>query len=315
VNSDLVGKYVNIASRMAPFVAKFFDNKMPVAALQGPDSGLGAAALNSAGIRAAFEDREFGKAIRLTMEVADVVNGEIDRYKPWILAKDAATNVQSKQQLGEICASALATFKALTLFLKPILPALAAEAEIYLRCPPLQWADLDQSLRPETLLPAGHEFGTFKPLITRVDPKQLDALFDTIKDAAPSQAGSAKSAPIPAVATEIAAAPAEITVEDFAKVDIRVAKIVNAEHVEGADKLLKLTVDIGDTQRTVFAGIRSAYEPSQLVGRLTIVLANLKPRKMKFGISEGMVLAAGPGGKDIFLLSPDTGAAPGMKVK
>ncbi len=300
---------------MAPFVAKLFDNKMPVSPATHQDSSLAAALQHSAAIRSAFEDREFGKAVRLTMDVADVVNGEIDRYKPWILAKDATTNPQNKQQLAEICASALATFKALTLFLKPILPALAVEAESYLRCPPLQWTDLDQGVRPEQFLPAGHEFGTFKPLITRVDPKQLDALFDTINDAAaPAVAAPARPAPKPA-AVEIAAAPPEITVDDFAKVDLRIARIVNAELVEGADKLLKLTLDVGEAQRTVFAGIRSAYRPERLIGRLTVVLANLKPRKMKFGVSEGMVLAAGPGGEEIFLLSPDNGAAPGMKVK
>jgi len=167
----------------------------------------------------------------------------------------------------------------------------------------------------------GHTFGTFKPLVTRVELKQLEALLDTPKDTptqtpAAAPAEQAKSKPAAATAPVPAAEPAgEITVEDFAKIDMRVAKILAAETVEGADKLLKLTLDIGDSQRTVFAGIRSAYEPEQIVGRLTVVLANLKPRKMRFGVSEGMVLAAGPGGSDIFLLSPDTGAAPGMKVK
>ncbi len=322
VNSDLVGKYVNIASRMAPFVARFFGNCMPALPSMNEDSGLAAVAKHSEAIRAAFEDREFGRAIRLTMEVADVVNAEVDRYKPWILAKDAATNPQSKDRLAAICASTLATFKALTLFLKPILPALTAEAEAYLRCAPLQWSDLELPVRPDRFLPAGHEFGTFKPLITRVDPKQLDALFDTIKPDANGEAPAhtaEKPAEKPAAKTTISetstATPTEITVDDFAKLDIRVAKILSAETVEGADKLLKLTVDIGDSQRTVFAGIRSAYEPDRLIGRLTVVLANLKPRKMRFGLSEGMVLAAGPGGSDIFLLSPDTGAVPGMKVK
>jgi len=319
VNSDLVGKYVNIASRMAPFVAKFFDNRMPAAALAANSGGLRAAAQQAAAIRSAFEDREFGKAIRLIMDVADAVNADIDQYKPWILAKDAASNAQSKIRLGEICAASLATFQVLTLFLKPILPALAAEAEAYLRCAPLDWQRLANPQDVAKLLPAGHEFGAFKPLITRVDPKQLEALFESVDAAAkaqPTTSAPAANVPgAPAPAASAAGAVDEISVEDFARLDIRIAKILAAESVEGADRLLKLTVDIGDAQRTVFAGIRSAYTPDRLVGRLTLVLANLKPRKMRFGTSEGMVLAAGPGGKDIFLLSPDEGAAPGMKVK
>jgi len=316
VNSDLVGKYVNIASRMAPFLAKFFENRMPVsAAISAEGGGLRAAFEKASVIRAAFDEREFGRAIRLTMEVADVVNAQIDRYKPWILAKDAATNPQSLQQLGEICAAAIASFKALTLFLKPILPALAVEAEAYLRCPPLQWDVMARDAAIDRFLPAGHEFGTFKPLVTRVDPKQLDALFDTIKDATPAAPPPPAKVKAASVTAAAAADAGEITIEDFAKVDLRIARIVKAEAVEGADKLLQLTLDIGDSQRNVFAGIRTAYKPEALVGRLTVMLANLKPRKMRFGMSEGMVLAAGPGGEEIFLLSPDTGAQPGMKVK
>ncbi|HKE97125.1 MAG TPA: methionine--tRNA ligase [Povalibacter sp.] len=307
VNSDLVGKYVNIASRMAPFVAKFFDNRMPATPTHA--AGLRAAFEQSEAIRTAFEEREFGRAIRLTMEVADKVNAEVDQYKPWILAKDAADNAASREKLAEICAASLATFKALTLFLKPILPALTEQAETYLNSGQLTWELFGPGSAPELFLPPGHELGTFKPLITRVDPKQLDALFEPAKEAQP--------APQSAVQQPSPQQPAlgEITVDDFAKIDIRIAKILAAENVEGADKLLKLTLDIGDAQRTVFAGIRSAYTPEQITGRMTVVLANLKPRKMKFGTSEGMVLAAGPGGKDIFLLSPDSGATAGMKVK
>ncbi|HWK75816.1 MAG TPA: methionine--tRNA ligase [Povalibacter sp.] len=311
VNADLVGKYVNIASRIAPFLAKFFDNKMT--ALPAQTAGLNAAIAQSAAIRAAFEEREFGKAIRLIMDVADVVNAEIDTFKPWILAKDAATNADSRLKLADICASAMATFKALTLFLKPILPTLAAQAETYLNSGPLRWNLLAAPLDATLFLPPGHAFGTFKPLITRVDPKQLDALFETVNEAA--KANAAKPAAAAAAPAKLEGTPAEITVDDFARIDIRIAKILAAEAVEGADKLLKLTLDVGEQQRTVFAGIRSAYSPDQLVGRLTLVLANLKPRKMRFGTSEGMVLAAGPGGKEIFLLSPDSGATPGMKVK
>ncbi len=313
VNSDLVGKYVNIASRIAPFIAKFFENRMP--ALPAQSAGVQAALEQTGAIRTAFDEREFGKAIRLAMDVADVVNAEIDQYKPWILSKDANTNAANKEKLAEICATSMATFKALTLFLKPILPTLAGEAEAYLRSGPLDWNLFDTGR--DGVLPAGHEFGTFKPLITRVDPKQLDALFDSVNGSpAPAAAPAAPKTKAPASSPEPQASnPAEITVDDFARIDIRIAKIIAAENVEGADKLLKLTVDLGDARRTVFAGIRSAYTPEQVMGRLTLVLANLKPRKMRFGTSEGMVLAAGPGGKDIFLLSPDAGALPGMKVK
>jgi methionyl-tRNA synthetase len=263
-------------------------------------------------IRTAFEDREFGRAVRLAMEVADGINAEIASFEPWILAKDAATNADSRQRLADICRSSMAGFKALTLFLKPILPKLASDAETYLRSGPLTWGLLSATSNIESFLPAGHEFGAFKPLITRVDAKQLENLFE------PATAAASVSAPAqaaPAAAAPVATPSNEITVEDFAKLDLRIAKILAAEAVEGADKLLKLSLDVGEGQRTVFAGIRSAYAPEQLVGRLTVVLANLKPRKMRFGTSEGMVLAAGPGGKDLFILSPDSGAQAGMKVK
>ncbi len=320
VNSDLVGKYINIASRIAPFLAKFFDNRMPPLAMSSigdnPVDEVGCLTLalsKSKEIRTAFDDREFGRATRLIMEIADVVNANIAEYEPWVLSKDALTNDSSRQKLEKICAAAIAAFKAITLFLKPILPKLAIDVESYLRCEPLQWSDLTLPLNQEKFLPTGHQFGTFKPLITRVDPKQLDALFE-VTDAPKPAAPAAKPAPAPAPTTE-AASSGEISIEDFGKVDIRIARILSAEAVEGSDKLVKVTVDVGDAQRTIFAGIRSAYEPQQLVGRMTIVLANLKPRKMRFGTSEGMVLAAGPGGKEIFLLSPDSGAVPGMKVK
>ncbi|MFL6618425.1 MAG: methionine--tRNA ligase, partial [Povalibacter sp.] len=217
VNSDLVGKYVNIASRMAPFVAKFFENRMP--ALPAHSAGMKAALEQAAAIRTAFDEREFGRAIRLSMDVADVMNAEIDQYKPWILSKDAATNPENRNKLAEICATSMATFKALTLFLKPILPTLASEAETYLRSGELSWNVLDAG--PQALLPSGHEFGTFKPLITRVDPKQLDALFDSVN-------GTGPSAPVASVKSSATAKPAsaspepqtpspasEITVDDF----------------------------------------------------------------------------------------------------
>src|SRR5204863_348605 len=237
VNSDLVGKYVNIASRIAPFLLKFFGNRMPPLAMTQiagvPVEAVGCltfALQQSKLVRTALEEREFGKAIRLTMEVADVVNAEIDGYKPWLLAKDAATNEQSRQKLGKICAASIAAFKALTLFLKPIVPALAADAEAYLRDQPLQWDSLDLRLGVEGFLPAGHEFGIFKPLITRVDPKQLDALFES--DAQPGP-GS------------VTAGAAAVSIDEFKRIDLRVAKILDAQHVDGADKVAALASLLG----------------------------------------------------------------------
>jgi len=297
VNSDLVGKYVNIASRTAGFITKHFDGKL---ASDPIDSDLLRDLPQAAAtIAAYYEQREFGKALREIMEWADRANAYIAQRAPWELAKDRANDAA----LHEVCTISLNVFRLLTIYLKPVLPDLAAAVERFLNVAPLTWADAQTLLRGHTINPYSH-------LMTRVDPKQLDALFESANGAANAAAGS--SAPAKAAPAE---AVQEITVDDFAKVDIRIAKILAAEHVEGADKLLKLTVDIGDAQRTVFAGIRSAYEPDKLVGRLTVVLANLKPRKMRFGTSEGMVLAAGPGGKEIFLLSPDEGATPGMRVK
>ena len=295
VNSDLVGKYINIASRSAGFVAKHFNGKL---AANRIDHALLRDLPQAAGTIAGFyEQREFGKALREIMEWADKANAYIAQQAPWELAKDRANDAR----LLEVCTISLNVFRLLTLYLKPVLPTLAAAVEKFLRIPPLQWSDAG------TLL-FDHEIAPYSHLMTRVDAKQLDALFEPAQESAKAPPAKTESA-VPTPASN------EITVEDFAKIDMRIAKILAAEYVEGADKLLKLRVDVGDHERTIFAGIRSAYEPDKLVGRLTIVLANLKARKMKFGTSEGMVLAAGPGGKDIFLLSPDSGAQPGMKVK
>jgi methionyl-tRNA synthetase len=300
VNSDLIGKYINIASRAAGFITKRFDGKvMPVdASRSAATSKWSTLALEAeARIREWYDAREFGRVVREVMELADRMNEAIDREKPWELAKDPAHS----RRLHEVCSDCLHSFRQLTLFLAPILPHTAERAAAMFGLQtPLRWSQLHEPLtaaRP------------YEHLMQRVDPKQLDELFEGAKEAAakPSEP-KAQAAPAPSAA-------AEITVDEFAKVDLRVAKIVAAVTVEGADKLLKLTLDMGDGQRTVFAGIRSAYAPDKLVGRLTVVVANLKPRKMRFGVSEGMVLAAGPGEKDIFLLSPDAGARPGMKVK
>lgn len=314
VNSDLIGKYVNIASRIAPFLSKYFSNRMPkipMVPFKGFDipahTGLAVAIQNSGAIQTAFQEREFARAARSIMEVADTINGDIDDFEPWALAKDASTNAASREKLEQICASSIAGFKALTLFLKPILPTLAAEAEKFLRCGSLKWQDLVVPFAPEKFLPPGHLFEEFKPLMTRVDPKQVAALIEANEEALKVNT--------PTTTSGVATGSSTITIDDFNKVDLRIAKIVKAETIEGADKLLKLTLDTGTGTMTVFAGIRSAYDPDRLKGRLTVVVSNLAPRKMKFGISEGMVLAASGEGPGIYLLAPDSGAQPGMRVK
>ena len=325
VNSDLIGKYVNIASRTAPFFAKHFANEMqPIAMgnIQGvpvtaDTAGFAVALANSVQIKAALDSREFSKATRLIMEVADAINKEFDGFKPWILAKTAATDPIAKQQLAQICASSIAGFKALSIFLKPILPTLVSDAEQFLNCSPLTWEDLSLPLDPAKFIAPGHKFNDFRPLMQRVDIKQLEALFEP-----PAQTEHAQEA-IETIATVLpggeAIAPA-ISIDDFAKIDLRIAKIVNCESVEGSTKLLRLTLDVGEEKtRNVFSGIASAYEPEDLIGKHTVMVANLAPRKMKFGISEGMVLAASHGDEKaqpgIYVLEPWPGAVPGMRVR
>jgi methionyl-tRNA synthetase len=294
VNSDLVGKYVNIASRCAVFINRKFGGQL------GTSTGalLTEAQAKADEIAALYEGREFGKALREVMSLADLANQFVDEQKPWDLAKQAG----AEDRLREVCSTALNLFRLLTLYLKPVLPQTAAQAENFLGVAPLQWSDAGE------LLPAGHRIQEYRHLLGRVDPKQLERLFD------------ANPAPQP-VAKEPSVTES-ISIDTFNKLDLRVARIARAEAVEGADKLLKLTLDMGGATRTVFAGIKSAYAPEKLEGRLTVVVANLEPRKMKFGLSEGMVLAASwdkdakagdsPG---IFLVSPDAGAEPGMRVK
>ena len=298
VNSDLIGKYVNIASRAAGFITRRFDGKvLPLdASAAVATSQWNTLALEAEPrIRSYYDEREFGKAVREVMELADRMNEAIDREKPWDLAKDPA----QAQRLHQVCSDCLHAFSRLTLFLAPILPRTAERAAAMLGLTtPLRWSNLREpvsAIRP------------YEHLMQRVDPKQLDALFGSANEPSRAEAKPQSSGSL--------AAQSEITVDDFGKIDLRVAKILAAETVDGADKLLKLTLDLGEEQRTVFAGIRSAYAPEKLVGRFTVVVANLKPRKMRFGTSAGMVLAAGDGGKEIFLLSPDQGAAAGMKVK
>jgi len=299
INSNLVGKFVNIAARSATFIEKQFNNRLAdvchrpelVKTLQSK-SGI---------IAAHYEGREFSEAIREIMALADEANAYIDEMKPWVLARDPA----QKELLHRVCTTNLNLFRLLTIYLKPVLPALAAEAEAFLNVSAFVWNDADTVLLNHTINPYRH-------LAARVNPKQVAALLDEAKEDL-KMTDSTTPAPTD---TGLEAIKPEITVDDFSMTDLRIAKIVAAAFVEGADKLLQLTVDVGEGKtRNIFAGIRSAYDPKTLEGRLTVVVANLAPRKMKFGISEGMVLAAGPGGKDLFILSPDSGAQPGMRVK
>ncbi len=296
VNSDLVGKVVNIASRCAGFVTKRHAGQLH-AELDEPDLVQSVRAAAPA-IAASYEARDFARAMRDIMALADSANQYIDRRKPWALAKDE----QASDEVHRICSTGIALFRLLMIYLKPVLPRTAQAVETFLDCEPLNWSDLGHDI-------GGHTIKRFKPLMQRIETEKIEAMIEDSKQM-PAAATSA-----PAAATAEPEQPPTITIEDFAKIDLRVATVVAATPVEGADKLLQLELDVGDSTRTVFAGIKSAYEPDALVGRQVIVVANLKPRKMRFGVSEGMVLAAGPGGGELFLLSPDTGASPGMQVK
>ena len=298
VNSDLVGKYINIASRAAGFIAKRFDGKL------GAASADGAALLASiqgiaTQVTDLYAEREYGKALREIMLQADKVNAYVDQNKPWELAKQDGQDAR----LQDVCSTCIEAFRLISLYLKPVLPALAANVEAFLKVQPLAFADAGQ------LLGAGHAIGAYAHLMQRVDVKQLDALFEP--------------PPAPVVAKTLPGgeelAPT-ITIDDFAKIDLRIAQIVNCEAVEGSTKLLRLTLDVGEGQtRNVFSGIASAYKPEDLVNKLTIMVANLAPRKMKFGLSEGMVLAASHGDEKaepgIYILNPWPGAKPGMRVR
>jgi methionyl-tRNA synthetase len=301
VNSDLIGKLVNIASRCAGFIQKG-NAGMLVAGNAAPeltDAFLAAAP----SIAEAYEARDFAKAMREIMGLADRANAYIADKAPWALAKQEG----KQDEVQAVCALGINLFRQLVIFLKPVLPLLAADAEQFLNVAPLTWDD-------HLTLLSNHQLNPFQALMTRIDPLKVQAMTDASKEdltasqtsAAPQGNGELVNDPL----------SAEIDFDAFAAVDLRVALILKAEHVEGADKLLRLTLDIGDEQRNVFSGIKSAYpNPAELEGRLTMMIANLKPRKMRFGISEGMVMAAGPGGEEIYLLSPDSGAKPGQRIK
>ncbi|MEO6407605.1 MAG: methionine--tRNA ligase [Burkholderiaceae bacterium] len=295
INADLVGKYINIASRAAGFLTKRFDGRLSGEVGVDGNALIESLRAHRAEIERLYEEREFGKAMREVMLLADRVNEYVDRNKPWELARQAGRDAV----LHDVCTVCIEAFRLLTLYLKPVLPGLAERVEAFLRIAPLRFDDADRNL-------GAHAIGAYEHLMQRVDPKLLDALFAPDVIALPPPGGEAIAE--------------EIKLADFAKVDLRIARIVECAEVEGSTKLLRLTLDIGEGRhRTVLSGIAAAYRPADLVGKFTVLVANLAPRKMKFGVSEGMVLAASqaddkanPG---LFLLEPDEGAAPGLRVR
>jgi len=299
INSDLVGKVVNIASRCAGYISKKCDGKLSATLA---DQVLFDEFVSQADtIAEKMENREFGHAMRDIMALADKANQYIDDMKPWALAKQEGT----QQQVNAIYSMGINLFRILTIYLKPVLPATTKQAEAFLNDGELSWSDISTPLLAHTIL-------KFKPLMTRIESDKIEAILEDSKETmVAEQAVAIKQEPT----LDIEPIFPEISFDDFAKVDLRIAKIAHAEHVEGAKKILKLTLDIGNGEKQVFAGIKSAYAPEDLIGKLTVMVANLAPRKMRFGVSEGMVLAAGPGGKDLFILNPDDGAQAGMRVK
>ncbi|MDE2350158.1 MAG: methionine--tRNA ligase [Gammaproteobacteria bacterium] len=308
LNSDIVGKLVNIASRCAGFIEKSAQGRL-ADALPEPALFAEFAAAGDA-IAAAYEGRDYAAAMREIMALADRANQYIDQRKPWLIAKRDG----GLPEVRAVCTQGLNLFRSLMIYLEPVLPEMAAKARRFLQEATWTWASSATAL-------LGAQILRYEPLALRLDPKEVARLIEpdgTPAQPAPTQPASAPplAAPPLAAPPAVAAAGTALSIEEFARVDLRVARIVAAELVEGADKLLKLRVDLGELgQRQIFAGIRAAYDPAGLEGRLTVVVANLAPRKMRFGVSEGMVLAAGPGGKEVFLLSPDAGATPGMRLK
>ena len=334
VNSDIVGKYVNIASRCAGFIERLFDGRtadafdesyavfadgsatqLPASATSGAGGQRGLIQtlrpMMEASARISYEHRDFAEVLRKLSQHADTLNQYIADRAPWALAKDP----NRQRELHLVCTTALEGFRLLSLMLKPVMPTLVAEVETFLNVAKMAWSDVEVPL-------LNHQISSYKALATRIDPAQIKAMIAASTESlAPAEAPKAKSAKVapataPAAAAPAASGEAHATIEDFGKIDLRIARIENAESVEGADKLLRLTLDLGALgKRQVFAGIKSAYPPEKLVGRLTVMVANLAPRKMRFGMSEGMVLAASGDEGGPFLLAPDDGAQPGMKVK
>ena len=304
VNSDLVGKVVNIASRSAGFISKRFNGRLSA---ELPEPALFAEFVTAGeSIANAYDKREYSRAVREIMALADRANQYIDEQAPWVLAKQEGRNAE----LQSICTEGLNLFRLLMGWLRPILPGTAEAAEQFLRIPPLTWEALVEPL-------LDHEIAKFQPLMTRVDPKQIEAMLEASKEDLAAAEYSKTRPQETATEGHLTDNPIAETIDFdvFAKVDLRIARIAKAARVEGADKLLQLSLDLGGETRNVVAGISKAYDPADLEGRLTVMVANLAPRKMRFGVSEGMVLAAGPGGSDLFILSPDAGAEPGMKVR
>ncbi len=297
VNADLVGKLVNIASRCAGFINKRFEGKLaPTLSSTGISDTIVAGA---AAIADYYDGREYGKAMRDIMALADRVNQYIDEKQPWVAIKDEARHAE----VHDVCSIGLNAFRQLVILLKPVLPRLAAQAEVFLAVGDLAWADLEHDL-------LNHAINRFKPLMTRIEPVFIERVIEDSKEDLVEEQKMQQANDDPSI-EPIAE---EIVYEDFARLDFRVARIVAASRVEKSDKLLQLTLDIGSETRNVFAGISNAYDPDDLVGKLTVMVANLAPRKMRFGVSEGMVLAAGSGETEIYILHPDTGAKPGMRV-
>ncbi len=307
VNADLVGKVVNIGSRCSGFINKRFAGLLsaecsePALFQQFADANSELAKL--------YESREFGKAMREIMALADKANQYIDEKKPWLIAKEEGRDTE----LNAVCSMGLNLFRLLAVYLQPVIPVLAANAASFLNVDIVNW--------PNTVQPLlNHKINEFIPLMTRIEADKIAAIIAASKEnlektPPPATTSGQTTGEKQSVLSEIAPIAASIEIDDFTRIDLRIAKILTAESVVGAEKLLQLTVDLGNETRTIFAGIKSAYAPKDLVGKLTVVVANLKPRKMRFGTSEGMLLAAGPGGKDIWVLSPDQGAQPGMQVK
>ncbi len=292
VNSDLVGKLVNIASRCAGFIHKNFNGYLSNSLADEKMFREFAAAGDA--IATDYENRQYGSAIRRIMALADRANQYIDAAKPWVMIKqpEKLTEVQL------ICTQGLNLFRVLIIYLKPVLPVTAKKTETFLNLPQQQWHDAQNPL-------CAHKIERYQPLLTRIEDHQIEKIVADSKTETATDQPTNSSAP----------SLEKISIDEFKRVDLRIAKVVTAEHVEGSDKLLRLQLDIGGWQSTIFANIKSAYHPGDLVGRLIVVVANLKPRKMRFGISEGMLLATGPGGEEIFLLRPDDGAVPGMRIK
>ncbi|MFZ2302071.1 MAG: methionine--tRNA ligase [Gallionella sp.] len=335
VNSDLIGKYINIASRAAPFLTKLGGGCISESELNrysqadfGVDSTIDVFMSRLDDWRekrheleGCYENRNYSGAVRGIMDVADSINVFFNNTQPWKLTKGNDSVAQDKARWA--CSIVMEGFRLLTIYLKPILPKVARQAEQFLNVPPQQWEDAD------SLLPNGHRINDYQHLMTRLDPKLIEAMVAANQESlkpmteshsqqrhAVAQQPSPQPSPLQGEGANVGAIAPTISIDDFMKIDLRVARIVNAEHVEGAEKLLKLTLDIGEEKpRTVFAGIKSAYDPEKLKGRMTVMVANLAPRKMKFGLSEGMVLAASGETPGLFILGPDEGAQPGMRIK